>query len=56
LELSANRKRILDICYEAPNTLGDLFHASNLGLDIVNLLAQEGPNETLFEIIGLKAV
>jgi hypothetical protein len=55
-EPKERRKRIPEISDKAPGTLGDLFNASSLGLDTMNLLVQEEKNEALLEITGLRAV
>jgi hypothetical protein len=55
-ELEKRRKRVLTLCYEALNEIGDLFNARNLAPDIMKVLLEAGPPETLPTIAGLKAV
>jgi hypothetical protein len=55
-ELEKRRKRVLALCYEALNEIGDVFNARNLAPDIMKVLMEAGPSETLPTIAGLKAV
>jgi hypothetical protein len=55
-ELEKRRKRVLGLCYEALNEIGDVFNARNLAPDVMGILLEAGPSETLPAITALKAV
>jgi len=55
-ELEKRRTRVLALCYAALDEIGDLFNARNLAPDIMEILMEAGPSETLPTITGLKAV
>jgi hypothetical protein len=55
-ELEKRRRRVLALCYEALNEIGDVSNARNLAPDVMKVLLEAGPHETLLTIAGLKAV
>ena len=55
-ELEKRRTRVLTLCHTALDEIGDLFNARNLAPDVMNILTQAGPPETLPTITGLRAV
>ena len=55
-EIEKRRKRVLALCYDALNEIGDVFNARNLAPDVMKVLLEAGPSETLPTIAGLKAV
>jgi hypothetical protein len=55
-DLEKRRKRVLALCYEALNEIGDVFNARNLAPDVMKIMLEAGPYETLPTIAGLKAV
>ena len=55
-ELEKRGTRVLALCYAALNEIGDVFNARNLAPDVMEILMEAGPSETLPTITGLKAV
>jgi len=55
-ELDQRRGRILQVCYGALSDIGALANAWALAPDIMKLLQQAGPIDTIHVITGLKAV
>jgi hypothetical protein len=55
-ELEKRRARVLALCYTVLDEIGDSFNARNLAPDVMKILTEAGPSETLPTITGLKAV
>jgi hypothetical protein len=55
-ELDQRRNRILQVCYDALSDIGVLTNAWALAPDIMKILQQAGPTDTIHIITGLKAI